>query len=169
MIEYKNYLERHKVDELKDIIRKYNLFSRVKINQKKKELIDDLLKHTELKKVIKERKDSKSITYIITIKEEFSKDDTILEKDTDKEHKKKINEEEKEIVKRIGRSRGMLDKLKEDKFKLEYDDPYYIDGREGNMPKKNKDEKALKEIKEEIKKYKDELKKALEDYKKFKL
>ena len=88
MIEYKNYLERHKVDELKDIIRKYNLFSRVKINQKKKELIDDLLKHTELKKVIKERKDSKSITYIITIKEEFSKDDTILEKDTDKEHKK---------------------------------------------------------------------------------
>jgi len=153
-LDYNKYLEKYTIQELKDIIIKpYRLHTVFTISHKTKgELIKDIMEHTELKK---------SGVYL---KEKINKINN-----EPKKHTKLVNEEEKEIVKRIGSSRGMLDKLKEDKFKLLYDDPYYIDGREGNMPKKNVDKKKLKELEDDVIKYKLELKKALEDYRKFKL
>lgn len=154
MLDYKKYLQKLTVNEIKDIIKKYKLHTKIVMSGRKKdELIQDLMMHTTLKK-----------SGIFLNQEQ--KDLTV---DKKKHNKNIYNEFELEIVRRMAKSTALNDKFKEDLFKLNFDDPYYLEGREGNMPKKEKDEKAIKKLKEDIVKNKQDLKVALEDYRKFKL
>lgn len=153
MSDYKEYLRKHTIKELKEnIIKPYRLHTVFTISDKTKDqLIENIIKHTELKK---------TGIYLKNTIDAINKDK--------KKHNKTINELERDIVRRIGGARGLLEKLKEDKFYLEFNDPYYYDGIEGNMPKKDKNLKALMQLDEDVKKTKEKLNKANDDYKKFK-
>jgi len=152
-MDYKKYLQKHTKVQLGDIVKKYKLHTKiVYISKKKKEdVINEIMQHTELKK-----------TGI------YLKESLVIEPEK-KKHTKLINEQEREIVQRMGRARGYIDKLEEELNHLKYEDTYFIVGREGMHPRKNKDEDKIKDTEEQIKKHKEDLKKAFEDYRKFKL
>jgi hypothetical protein len=154
-MKYDLFLSKFKVNELKDIIRKYKLHVTFSMSGKKKdELIKHLTEHTDL------------VNNEIVIKSK------VIIPNSDIEFKKKSikikNKEEGRLAGNIGRYRGLIDKLEEDLFYLNYNDTFYIPGRKGNMPKKDKDLKLIKKTKDELKQYKKDLKSAIEEFKKFK-
>lgn len=153
MIDYKKYLENHTKVQLAELVKKYNLHTKiVNISKKKKEnVINEIMQHTELEN------------------EKIKIKDNISIQPDKRRHNKLVNLEERGIVQRMGRARGLIDKVEEELNHLKYEDTYFISGREGMHPRKNKDVEKIKTKEEELKKYKEDLKKALEDYKKFKL
>lgn len=99
MIDYKNYLDNNTVRQLKDIVRKYKLTGIIKLSKVRKDyLINELLKHTTLKKSGIYR--NEEVTNNISIYKEKKVDDN------------KFNEEEMEILRRISKHKLILDKVK---------------------------------------------------------
>ena len=154
-MKYDLFLNKMKVDELKDIIRKYKLHVTFSMSGKKKqELINHLVNHTDL------------------VNNEIVLKNKVIVPNTDTEFKRKAmkikNKEEGRLAGNMGRYRGLIDKLQEDLFNLNYDDSFYLPKREGTMPKKDKDLKLIKKTEDELQQYKKDLKTAIEEFKKFK-
>ena len=144
---------KHTKPQLADLVKKYQLQTKiVNVSIKKKEqVVNEIMEHTELKR-----------TGI------FLKGDKMIHEPEYFKHRKLIDSQETEIAKRIGGARGLLEKYKEDLYFLNFNDPYHIPSREGQVEKKNKDTKKIKKLEDEIKKTKGVLKEAIADYNKFK-
>lgn len=151
MTDYEEFLKTFKIEELKKIMRSIKNKRYISITGKTKEqLIKDLLKHTTLK------------DNDIIIKEENIKD---LKKEKRKYNDKKTSK----LAGETGKYRGEIDKLEEDIFKEKYDDDLYFTGKtESNNPRKNKDDKLIKDLEDKLKHAKESLKNAVKEYKKHK-
>ena len=151
MTNYEEFLNTFNIEQLKNIFRSIkNKRYIITANKTKKQLINDLLKHTEMK------------NNEIEAKEEHIKD-------LSKEKKKFNDKKTSELVGKTGRHRGEIDKLEEDIFREKYDDDLYYTGKtKSNNPRKDKDEDLIKDLEEKLKKAKEDLKNAIKKYKQHK-
>ncbi len=151
MNDYEEFLNVLNVEGLKKIFRSIKNKRYISItNKTKQQLINDLLKHTTLK-------DDKIIG-----KEENIKD---MKKDKIKFNNKKTSK----LAGEMGKNRGNIDKLEEELNHEKYEDTYFLRGREGMHPRKNKDKDLINDLELKLKHAKESLKNAVKEYKKHKM